>query len=194
MTPPQRVDVRMRECVSCGQAAPEGVAIVHDRGCVATCAACGKVVQDPLCITLAGNRIHGGCYIDALKELRRRPATAALLADDGMTWSKAKSKPGLRRLYLSLIPRLRRVARESGYALGVHGSLTRDLDIIAVPWTRTAVLPDTLAQRISVEAVGFRQAICWERKPHGRQAAAIMVGMRAYVDLSVTPFLTKRKR
>lgn len=39
------------------------------------------------------------------------------------------------------------VARELGYALAVHGSLARDLDIIACPWTETAT--SALSMRIT---------------------------------------------
>ena len=33
------------------------------------------------------------------------------------------------------INRIRKLAREVGYAVCVHGSLKRDFDLIAVPWT-----------------------------------------------------------
>jgi hypothetical protein len=41
--------------------------------------------------------------------------------------------------YELLIEPLRAVARSLGYALTVHGSLVRDIDLVAVPWTSDAV-------------------------------------------------------
>lgn len=39
------------------------------------------------------------------------------------------------QLYLEyLIGPLRDIAREHGYALSVHGSVARDIDIVAIPW------------------------------------------------------------
>jgi len=109
-------------------------------------------------------------------------------------WSTIKNKRGLKRLYLSIIPTIREVARKSGYAVGVHGSLTRDLDLIAVPWIEDCVEPEALAHRIET-------AICKHpheneyyykeitnnvtKKPHGRITFAIYVGVYAYIDLSV---------
>lgn len=44
------------------------------------------------------------------------------------------------------------IARKHGYALCIHGSVTRDLDIVAVPWTNEAVdaivLKDALMKHI----------------------------------------------
>lgn len=36
------------------------------------------------------------------------------------------------------------IARRHGYALAIHGTVTRDLDLIAVPWTDSAVDAVTL--------------------------------------------------
>lgn len=38
-------------------------------------------------------------------------------------------------LYAVMYPELARIAKAHGYALSVHGSMTRDFDLIAVPWT-----------------------------------------------------------
>lgn len=60
--------------------------------------------------------------------------------------------PGLARRarakYRQLIEPLRATARRAGYALGVHGSLARDIDIIAAPWTSEAVSAEQLAGRL----------------------------------------------
>jgi hypothetical protein len=33
------------------------------------------------------------------------------------------------------------IARKHGYALALHGTVTRDLDVVAIPWTNEAVSP-----------------------------------------------------
>lgn len=38
------------------------------------------------------------------------------------------------RAYNRLIGPIRAIAKEHGYAVGVHGSLARDIDLILVPW------------------------------------------------------------
>lgn len=68
--------------------------------------------------------------------------------------------------YVSLLPALTRAAKSNGYALAVHGSMRRDLDLVAVPWPGT----QDPAQ-----------------KPHGRLAWAIHLGGGPYIDLSVMP-------
>lgn len=89
---------------------------------------------------------------------------------------------------------VRRIAREHGYALGVHGSLVRDLDLIACPWTSRAKAPSTLVRAIE-EGLDdfFLQPPATPRKPtasrpHGRLAWVFLrIGPRgpAYLDLSV---------
>lgn len=103
-----------------------------------------------------------------------------------------------------LVPALRARARELGYALGVHGSLSFDIDLIAVPWTSEAVDAPTLAEALRVVAAGLcpvafnRDAEgasnpdyfhkgCPGAKPHGRRAWTFHLGGGPYIDLSVMP-------
>lgn len=94
-------------------------------------------------------------------------------------------------MYEALVPTIREVARAVGYAIGAHGSLTRDLDLIAAPWTDTAVEAETLVEAIRVAVDGVvlttSPAPNPERKPHGRRAWSINLGGAAYIDLSVMP-------
>jgi hypothetical protein len=92
--------------------------------------------------------------------------------------------------YLGLLPRIVETARLHGYAIGVHGSLNRDLDVIAVAWVGGASDPAELAAAIANTLPGvFTQHGANEgvpeKKPHGRLAWAIQVGQGRYVDLSV---------
>lgn len=104
-----------------------------------------------------------------------------------------------------LIDPLREAAQKGGYALAVHGSLARDIDLIAVPWLPAAVSAEQLVAEIIavVRAKNDGVAIVLtngddpndettrnpSRKPHGRLSWSIHLGGGPYIDLSVTPRL-----
>ena len=105
-----------------------------------------------------------------------------------------------RAAYEKHIGTVRSVAREHGYAIGVHGSLARDMDLIAVPWVDDAKEPKALAlaiehavggvidngSRVDGPAYDFATkppAV----KPHGRLCWSIHLGGGPYIDLSVIP-------
>lgn len=100
--------------------------------------------------------------------------------------------------YSSVLPQFRAIAREHGYALGVHGSMATDLDLIACPWTHEATEPEVLIEALRVAVNGHlsdRQGLT-ERSParraHGRRAWAIYLHEDAggpYLDVSVMPRL-----
>ena len=106
--------------------------------------------------------------------------------------------------YVSMIPPLTEAAREVGYALAVHGSMGRDLDLIAVPWTEEAVTAEALIMRL-LSAAGFLHAHLPHRqegstpdqasgdigavKPHGRRAWSIHFENGLYLDVSVMPLV-----
>lgn len=94
--------------------------------------------------------------------------------------------------YVALFPVLCEIAREHGYALAVHGSVARDYDLLAVPWTDEATNAETLmlalAKRCHLIYGEFGTGIAGpENKPHGRIAWSLLIGAGAYIDLSVMP-------
>lgn len=103
-----------------------------------------------------------------------------------------------RRLYRLTIDAIRDAARKNGYAVGVHGSLARDIDLIAVPWSEDAVSATELAEAVRAAAakanplgVAFVSQSdtqpCPRAKPHGRLCWAFQLGGGPYIDLSVMP-------
>lgn len=96
-------------------------------------------------------------------------------------------------LYNRLIGPLRDKARELGYALAVHGSLIRDIDLVACPWIAEAVDAQTLAESLLEVAAkhnngtAFLRAGCPGYKPHGRLVWSLHLGDGPYIDLSVMP-------
>jgi hypothetical protein len=93
--------------------------------------------------------------------------------------------------YTLLLQWLSDAANKCGYALGLHGSMNRDLDLIAAPWTDDAVSADQLISRLTETAGGFisNDLLCVnpEYRPHGRMAYAIQLGRGLYLDISVMP-------
>jgi hypothetical protein len=101
-----------------------------------------------------------------------------------------------------LIDPLKEAARTHGYALAVHGSLQKDIDLIAVPWTEEAIPPQELAEVIRAKAeelTGYAQLKdllkddpyhnggCPGYKPHSRLCWAFQLPGGPWIDLSVTP-------
>lgn len=108
-----------------------------------------------------------------------------------------------RRAYEALIGPLRETARGLGYALAVHGSIARDIDLVAIPWTDEAVdaralalaIQDT-AQRVHGQAYmdpaetgEYFEHGCPGAKAHGRLVWSFHLGGGPYIDLSVMPRL-----
>jgi len=88
--------------------------------------------------------------------------------------------------YLAVLPGLIQVARDHGYCLAVHGSLARDLDLVAVPWTETATGADELIRAICNHTGGYFRRNA-EVRAHRRRCFSIYLGGGPYLDISVTP-------
>lgn len=112
-------------------------------------------------------------------------------------WFEAKSRDDLAAFFAHRLPAIREAAQAHGYAIGVHGSMRRDLDLIATPWRDGAADKDTLAHAIAEAACGISRhgAYDWEAKPLGRMATSIPCCWATWhdepgtghIDLSVTP-------
>lgn len=97
------------------------------------------------------------------------------------------------KAYAKLIRPLRSRAKELGYAIGVHGSLKRDIDLIACPWAEEAVDAECLAEELRLETervIGFavygNDGPFPRSKPFGRRGWTIHFN-GTYIDLSVMP-------
>ena len=103
---------------------------------------------------------------------------------------------------IAFIARVREVAREHGYAIGVHGSQARDIDLVAVPWMVEAVsaqdLVDAICEALSLrerkvnlyaDPAGPRIMPNPEPKPWGRLGWSLdgCPPPWKYLDLSVAP-------
>ncbi len=87
------------------------------------------------------------------------------------------------------LPTIIAIGRQHGYSIALHGSMKRDCDLIAVPWTFDAappqVLLDALMLALDAKLIDDKG---WVQKPHGRQAITFRPnGWVTHIDLSVMP-------
>jgi hypothetical protein len=95
---------------------------------------------------------------------------------------KTTHAPLYANVYATLVP----VARAHGYALAVHGSMARDLDLIAVPWMSECCSPAELVHEFS-KAVAFNCYTGPTKANHGREIWTLTFPGDCFVDLSVMP-------
>lgn len=100
--------------------------------------------------------------------------------------------------YALIVPQLVEAVRPLGYALTLHGSLCRDLDLVAIPWADDAADPELVVDAI-VDAIGgwrLHKAKEPHKKPHGRLVYSVhfknangnsLPDNHPYIDLSVMP-------
>ena len=100
-------------------------------------------------------------------------------------------KPNYGPVYAAaMYPGLSAIFHQHGYALAVHGSLARDLDLIAVPWVEVVSKPEAVLKQITTEyAVTLvENPLPFEVKPHGRIAYTLSCGFgECAIDLSFLP-------
>lgn len=98
-----------------------------------------------------------------------------------------------------VLPAMRLTAQDAGYALTVHGSLNRDIDIVAVPWREYNVADADRLVILLAGAIAGVTGRCnpekgWTEKPHGRLAKILLVWCgenTGSVDLSIMPAIPK---
>lgn len=90
-------------------------------------------------------------------------------------------------MYACMYAELAEVFRTCGYALAVHGSMARDFDLIAIPWTDAAAHPNYVVGEVCGKWGGKLVGEA-TTKPHGRvvYTIAIMFGA-TFLDLGFMP-------
>lgn len=100
---------------------------------------------------------------------------------------------GSAAVYAWIIPLLQKVGREFGYAIAIHGSLVRDLDLICVPWTEDAKPAKKMINEFHRRLGGVLHKPV--KKPHGRVGWTIVLDRsHFYIDLSVMPLVKKAEK
>jgi hypothetical protein len=104
-------------------------------------------------------------------------------------------------LYAYYFEKLKITAKRYGYNLVLHGSLNRDLDLIAIPWTDSPKDEFKLIQALSRNITGYyskqKSHYLYSVLPGGRHSYIININRggawnyyqdgQYYIDISVTP-------
>lgn len=101
---------------------------------------------------------------------------------------KCISTHGKAVFYAAIYGDLREKAMECGWALGLHGSLNSDMDIMAMPWTEDATDADIMIANLykcfeedlwsmPVKHIG--------EKPNGRVVYTISIWEDFYLDINI---------
>lgn len=112
--------------------------------------------------------------------------------DRGLCIPLSKKSKASIACHAALLPGLVQVGVDCGYAIAAHGSLRRDLDIIAVPWVKLAVPADELIKHLAKVCNG-KVIDKPAQHPHGRLSYQIHLGeliqgpynSDPYIDISV---------
>lgn len=160
----------------------------------------GKMVMSKDAI-LAGLNVGNGRSVATTPETNPKLAVSAIA--EPKQWVVVKNRDELEEFYRGVLMNIRAEAYAHGYAIGLHGSMRRDLDLIAIPWTDDHADKDDLAHAIQEAALGLPQAsFQWEKKPQGRLATSFPVCWPewnetnvGHIDLSVMPgFVASQSR
>ena len=91
--------------------------------------------------------------------------------------------------YATIWPDLKDTAVKLGWALGLHGSLAKDMDIMAMPWLEDAVPIEEMIKALSDCFTGspFKEKHMkpYYDKPHGRVVYTINICRGFYLDINV---------
>jgi len=111
--------------------------------------------------------------------------------------------------YALMFEPLKKIALKYGYNLVLHGSLNRDLDLIAIPWQETVGDVQTMIEEFCEYVGGKLNNSVLTDAPHGRKWYVIDIfrggyfegdgfakikyyqDPQFYIDISVTPILTR---
>ena len=93
-------------------------------------------------------------------------------------------------LYATLWEDIRNAAMDCGWAVALHGSLARDMDIMAMPWIENCTDADTMIDTIIEKCLGDNIMSEYGKKvdrtkPHGRVCYLIPIYDDFYLDISI---------
>ncbi len=96
---------------------------------------------------------------------------------------------GRAAFYACIWDDLRKAAMNCGWALGLHGSLANDMDIMAMPWTEDAKPVEEMVKSLSDCFTGSRSkgehTIPHFDKPNGRVVYTMHIWADFYLDINV---------
>lgn len=106
-----------------------------------------------------------------------------------MKCGKAICGNGKAAFYASIYDDLKQAAKKCGWALGLHGSLANDMDIMAMPWTEDAKPVEEVMKALSscFEENPFKDmhTIPYCKKPNGRVVYTMPIWGDFYLDINI---------
>lgn len=95
---------------------------------------------------------------------------------------------GRAAFYAAMWDDIRQAAMDVGWAVALHGSLTSDMDIMAMPWTEYACsFEDMLSKIVALfdgNSLSEAYFITYNEKPNNRVVATIPIFADFYLDIS----------
>lgn len=111
--------------------------------------------------------------------------------------------------YARIYTKARIMGWQYGWAVVIHGSMTRDLDLLMVPWDahcmpesaervlRMLAQAENLRFKNQTDEMKWHEApVDWSDKPHGRKATSLFFrsfGDPRWVDVSVAPHVLPKE-
>ncbi len=89
-------------------------------------------------------------------------------------------------MYSHRMAEIQSAGRSCGYAIAIHGSMQRDLDVVAIAWTEHAMPPNSLIAHFQNLGMTIGPDSPKE-KPHGRITYTLLMGGALFMDLSIIP-------
>lgn len=91
-------------------------------------------------------------------------------------------------VYICLYPELAELTRKHGYALAIHGSVSRDFDLVCIPWIDEPSSPEDVVTDIVNTYAFERVAGDPVEHLHGRLVYTLTVSFgECFLDLSFMP-------
>lgn len=93
---------------------------------------------------------------------------------------------GRAAFYACMWSDLRQAALDCGWALGLHGSLSSDLDIMAMPWTEDAKTVDVMIRALCncfTDNELMKPQVC--ERPNVRLVFSLSIWADFYLDINV---------
>lgn len=94
---------------------------------------------------------------------------------------------GRAAFYATIWPDLRDAALDCGWALGLHGSLASDMDLMAMPWTESAKPVDDMIESITKCFTDnpFCKPTVTTNKPNDRVVYTISIWADFHLDINI---------
>mgnify|MGYP003556531103 CR=1 FL=1 len=104
-------------------------------------------------------------------------------------YSKTNWRPSY---YAMFLPEMRQIAIDHGYTMAIHGSMSRDMDIVMVPWIEKPKPVEEMIDNLLKAAGGVMHDVHISEigeKPHGRVVYTLAIASDRFFDVSVMPVL-----